>query len=74
MFDIGFWELVLISIIGLVILGPERLPVVIRSVSRCVTKVRTVSNSVKNEIDKELNIQRLNETTQQVHDIKQKFK
>ncbi|MBE4395154.1 Sec-independent protein translocase TatB, partial [Vibrio parahaemolyticus] len=26
MFDIGFWELVLISVVGLVVLGPERLP------------------------------------------------
>nr|MBL0711396.1 twin-arginine translocase TatA/TatE family subunit [Colwellia sp.] len=27
MFDIGFWELILIGIMGLVVLGPERLPV-----------------------------------------------
>ncbi|MFT5003353.1 MAG: sec-independent protein translocase protein TatB, partial [Flavobacteriales bacterium] len=31
MFDVGFWELILIAIMGLVILGPERLPVAIRT-------------------------------------------
>ncbi|EGQ9935398.1 twin-arginine translocase subunit TatB, partial [Vibrio vulnificus] len=36
MFDIGFWELVLIFVVGLVVLGPERLPHAIRSVARFV--------------------------------------
>ncbi|WP_159217753.1 Sec-independent protein translocase protein TatB, partial [Klebsiella pneumoniae] len=34
MFDIGFWELVLIAIVALVVLGPERLPHAIRSVAK----------------------------------------
>ncbi len=40
MFDIGFWELVIIGIIGLVVLGPERLPTAIRSVRAWVNKVK----------------------------------
>ena len=31
MFDIGFWELTVIAVIGLIVLGPERLPVVART-------------------------------------------
>lgn len=61
MFDIGFWELILISVVGLVVLGPERLPVAIRSVSRWVSAARNMANSVKDELSQELKIQELQE-------------
>lgn len=59
MFDIGFWELVLISVVGLVVLGPERLPHAIRSVSRFVGAAKTMANNVKDEISHELKVQEL---------------
>ena len=59
MFDIGFWELLLISIIGLVVLGPERLPVAIRTVRGWISGVKSFSNSVKTELTEELRIQEL---------------
>jgi sec-independent protein translocase protein TatB len=59
MFDIGFWELLLIAIIGLVVLGPERLPVEIRTVLGWVSGVRKFSDSVKTELTEELRIQEL---------------
>ncbi|KGK10011.1 Sec-independent protein translocase protein TatB [Vibrio navarrensis] len=61
MFDIGFWELVLISVVGLVVLGPERLPHAIRSVSRFVGAARSMANSVKDELAHELKVQELQE-------------
>lgn len=61
MFDIGFWELVLISVVALVVLGPERLPHAIRTVSRTVSSVRRMANSVKDELSHELKIQELHE-------------
>ncbi len=59
MFDIGFWELSLIAIIGLVVLGPERLPVAIRTVRGWISSVRSFSEGVKNELTEELRIQEL---------------
>jgi len=59
MFDIGFWELLLIAIIGLVVLGPERLPVAIRTVRGWITSMRSFSEGVKNELTEELRIQEL---------------
>jgi len=59
MFDIGFWELSLIAIIGLVVLGPERLPVAIRTVRDWISGVRKFSDSVKTELTEELRIQEL---------------
>jgi sec-independent protein translocase protein TatB len=61
MFDIGFWELTLISIMGLVILGPERLPVAIRTVRRWIGNARRLSDSVKTELTEELRIHELHE-------------
>jgi len=59
MFDIGFWELVLISVIGLVVLGPERLPVAIRTVRGWISGVKDFSNNVKTELSEELRIHEL---------------
>ncbi|OIQ24986.1 Sec-independent protein translocase protein TatB [uncultured Vibrio sp.] len=61
MFDIGFWELVLISVVGLVVLGPERLPHAIRSVSKFIGAAKGMANSVKDELTHELKIQELQE-------------
>ncbi|OLQ92468.1 twin arginine-targeting protein translocase TatB [Vibrio panuliri] len=61
MFDIGFWELVLISVVALVVLGPERLPHAIRSVSRFISSAKSMANNVKDEISHELKIQELQE-------------
>lgn len=61
MFDIGFWELVLISVVGLVVLGPERLPHAIRSVSKFISSAKNMANSVKDELSHELKVQELQE-------------
>ncbi len=59
MFDIGFWELALIAVIGLVVLGPERLPVAIRTVSSWISNIKGYADSVKTEINEELRIHEL---------------
>ena len=61
MFDIGFWEIMLISIIGLVVLGPQRLPIAIRTVMKWVNTAKSMANSVKNEISQELELHEMNE-------------
>lgn len=61
MFDIGFWELVLISVVALVVLGPERLPHAIRSAAKFVATAKGMANSVKEELTQELKVQELQE-------------
>lgn len=61
MFDIGFWEIMLISVIGLVVLGPQRLPIAIRTVLKWVNTAKSMANSVKNEISQELELHEMNE-------------
>jgi sec-independent protein translocase protein TatB len=59
MFDIGFWELTLIAIMGLVVLGPERLPVAVRTIRSWIAGVRKFSDTVKTEVTEELRIHEL---------------
>ncbi|WP_252730458.1 Sec-independent protein translocase protein TatB [Colwellia sp. E2M01] len=59
MFDVGFWELVLIAIMGLVILGPERLPVAIRTIRGWISGARKFSDTVKAELTEELRVHEL---------------
>ncbi len=61
MFDIGFWELLLIAIIGLVVLGPDRLPGAIRSVRSWISGIRRFSDNIKTELSEELRIQELHD-------------
>ncbi|CAM3182138.1 Sec-independent protein translocase protein TatB [Moritella viscosa] len=61
MFDIGFWEIVVISVLGLLVLGPERLPVAIRTVSTWVKTIKGAANSVKEELSHELKIQEMHD-------------
>jgi len=59
MFDIGFWELVVIGVVALVVLGPERLPVAIRTATHWIRLIRSTANSVKSELEQELKLQEL---------------
>lgn len=61
MFDIGFSELALIFVIGLLVLGPTRLPVAIRTVMGWIGTVRGLANNVQNELKQELRLQELQE-------------
>lgn len=54
MFDIGFWELSLIGIVGLLIIGPERMPAVARTVGKWVGRANRFISNVKDDINKEL--------------------
>lgn len=56
MFDIGFSELVFIAIIGIVVVGPKRLPEVVRSVAVVLRKARRMFSDVKADIERELDL------------------
>ena len=60
MFDgIGFSELLLIGILGLVVLGPERLPIAVRTISNFIRTMKRMANSVKDELEQELKLEQL---------------
>ena len=61
MFDIGFQELALIGVIALIVVGPERLPKMARTLGLWSGKIRYYVNQVKNDIDREVRAQELKE-------------
>jgi sec-independent protein translocase protein TatB len=59
MFDIGFSELVMIGLVSLLVIGPERLPKVARLAGFWLGKTRAMVASVKSEIKQELQAEEL---------------
>lgn len=62
MFDISFGQLLLVLIIGLVVLGPERLPVAMKTVASWIKVLRRMSATVQLELNKELKLQELQDS------------
>ena len=61
MFDVGFQELTLISLIALIVVGPERLPRMARTLGLWMGKIRYYVGQVKSDIDREVRAQELKE-------------
>ncbi|NBS94035.1 MAG: twin-arginine translocase subunit TatB, partial [Betaproteobacteria bacterium] len=59
MFDIGFGELVVIGVVALLVLGPERLPRVARDVGRWIGRARRYVERMREEIDREVELTEL---------------
>ena len=64
MFDIGFPELMLVAIVGLLVIGPNRLPEALRTLGLWLGRLRRSFNTVKAEIEKEVG---MDEVRRQLH-------
>lgn len=65
MFDVGFWELILIGVIALLVVGPERLPAMARNVGLWVGRIRRYVSHVKEDIEREIRAEELREMMQE---------
>jgi sec-independent protein translocase protein TatB len=65
MFDIGFWEICLIAVVALLVFGPEKLPGAARTAGLWVGRARRFIGTVKQDIDKELRLQEMQEAIKQ---------
>lgn len=54
MFDMGFQELLLIGVIALLVMGPERLPGAVRTVTLWISRLRRSFLQIKSEIEREI--------------------
>lgn len=64
MFEIGFPELMLIAVVGLLVIGPERLPEALRTLGLWFGRMRRSFTAVKAEIEKEIG---MDEVRRQLH-------
>ena len=56
MFDIGFSELLLVGIVALLVLGPERLPVAARTLGRGLGQARRAMNGLRAQMEREIDM------------------
>lgn len=68
MFDIGFWELLLVAIMALVVVGPERLPKLVRVCGLWIGRANTSLQTVKNDIAKELRAEEVKQALKTLDD------
>jgi sec-independent protein translocase protein TatB len=58
MFDIGFSEILVIFILALIVLGPEKLPRVVREVGRWVGRARAMARQFQEQLEEEVDLER----------------
>jgi len=68
MFDIGFTELLVIGLVALIVVGPERLPKVARTAGALLGRLQRYVADVKSDIHRELQLEELRKMQQQVQD------
>ncbi len=66
MFDISFGELLVVFVLGLIVLGPQRLPVAVKTVVGWIRALRSLASSVQSELAHELKIQELQDSLKKV--------
>lgn len=54
MFDIGFPELIMISVVALLVIGPEKLPGTIRTISLWIGRIQRSFSNIRREIEAEI--------------------
>ncbi len=69
MFDISFWELALIGVVTLIVVGPERMPGLARTAGLWLGKARRMLAEVKAEVDRELQLDELKQSLRQQGDL-----
>jgi Tat protein translocase TatB subunit len=62
MFDVGFSELVLLFVIGLLVLGPEKLPKVATQIGRWVGRARRTASHLRHQLEREIALSELAES------------
>lgn len=65
MFDIGFSEMMVIAVVALLVLGPERLPKVARTIGHLLGRAQRYVNDVKADINREMELSELSKMRQE---------
>jgi sec-independent protein translocase protein TatB len=73
MFDVGFSELIVIGVVALVVIGPERLPKVARTVGVLVGRLQRYVSQVKADINREMELGELGKVKQEFESAARSF-
>ncbi len=73
MFDIGFSELMVIAVVALIVIGPERLPKVARTLGHLFGRMQRYVNDVKADISREMELEELKKLQTTIQDAARSF-
>lgn len=73
MFDFGFSELMLIGVIALLVIGPERLPKVARTAGQWLGKLNRYAAQVKQDINRDIKLDEFRKMQQEMHETAQRY-
>ena len=68
MFDVGFSEIIIIALVALVVIGPQRLPTVARTLGHLFGRAQRYVNEVKTDIQREMELDELKKLQTSVQD------
>ena len=68
MFDFGFWEIAIIGVITLVVVGPEKMPALARKAGLYFGKINKFLNKIKSDINDELKMDEIKEQVSMVEE------
>lgn len=74
MFDVGFGELLIIGLIGLLVLGPERLPSVARTIGGFVRKARRTWHQMRVELEQEVDRSRIQDIKNEMTETRRQLR
>jgi sec-independent protein translocase protein TatB len=63
MFDIGFAEILIVSVVALLVLGPDKLPIAVKTCGMWVGRIKRSVTAIQHEISEELRVEELRRTT-----------
>jgi len=61
MFDIGFFELLVIAVVGLLVLGPHRLPQAIKTLGLYIGRIRKMVSGIQQEVSEQMQLEEMRE-------------
>ncbi|TAF99377.1 MAG: twin-arginine translocase subunit TatB [Betaproteobacteria bacterium] len=73
MFELSFGKMMIIAVVALIVLGPERLPKVARTLGHLLGRARSYANQVKQDIDREMQMDELRKLQEQAKDAARSF-
>ncbi len=73
MFELSFGKMMIIAVVALIVLGPERLPKVARTLGHLLGRARGYANQVKQDIDREMQMDELRKLQEQAKDAARSF-
>lgn len=73
MFELSFGKMMIIAVVALIVLGPEKLPRVARTLGHLLGRARSYANQVKQDIDREMQMEELRKLQQQAQEAARSF-